>query len=42
MTSIAESADVPAPYEASIIRIYKLENADVNEVAGVVRELIWR
>ncbi len=40
MTSIKESVDAPAPFEASVIRIYKLENADVTEVADVIRQLI--
>ncbi|HEX3006984.1 MAG TPA: secretin N-terminal domain-containing protein, partial [Bacteroidales bacterium] len=40
MTSIANVVDVPAPYEASVIKVYKLENADVNEVAAIIKELI--
>ncbi len=42
MTSVVASVDVPAPYEAGIIRVYKLENADVDEVAATVRELLNR
>lgn len=40
MTSIVENIDVPGTYETGMIKIYKLENADVDEVAGTVRELI--
>jgi type II secretory pathway component GspD/PulD (secretin) len=40
MTSIVESIDTPGMYEAGMIRIYKIENADVDEVAGAIRELI--
>ena len=40
MTSIIESIDVPGTYQAGIIRIYKLENADVEEVAETIRELL--
>ncbi|MCX5638744.1 MAG: hypothetical protein NTX52_13795, partial [Planctomycetota bacterium] len=40
MASIIESIDVPATYEAGIIRVYKLENADVDEVASAIRELL--
>jgi len=40
MTSIVESVDVPGTYEAGMIRIYKLENADVEEVAKTIAELI--
>jgi general secretion pathway protein D len=40
MASIAESVDVPGMYEAGMIRVYKLENADVDEVAGAIKELI--
>lgn len=40
MTSIADVVDVPAPYEASVIKVYKIDNADVNEVAANVREII--
>ena len=40
MSSIVENVDVAAPYESGIIRIYKLENADVDEIATTVKELI--
>ncbi|MFC1677113.1 secretin N-terminal domain-containing protein [Planctomycetota bacterium] len=40
MTSIVEKMDKPGTYEAGMIRIYKLENADVEEVAKTVSDLI--
>ena len=40
MASIAESTDVPGMYETGMIRIYKLENADVDEVAKTIQELL--
>ncbi len=40
MASILESVDVPGTYEAGIIRIYKIENADVDEIAATIRELL--
>ncbi len=40
MTSIAETVDRPSTYETGMIRIYKLENADVEEVARIVSELL--
>ncbi len=40
MTSIVEKMDKPGTYEAGIIRIYKLENADVEEVAKTISDLI--
>lgn len=40
MTSIVKSIDVPGMYEAGMIQVYKLENADVDEVATAIRELI--
>jgi type II secretion system protein D len=40
MTSIKESIDVPAMYESGIIRVYKIENADLEEVAQTLRDLI--
>lgn len=40
MATTVEMADVPAPYEAGIIRIYKLENADVSEVAVIIDNLL--
>jgi len=42
MTSIVESVDTPSMYEAGVIQVYKLENADVDEVATAIRELIER
>lgn len=40
MASIVESSDRPGAYEAGMIRVYKLENADVKEVAQTVQELL--
>jgi len=40
MTSIKEASDIPAPFESSVIRIYKLENANVEEVAAVISDLL--
>jgi general secretion pathway protein D len=40
MASIAEGTDVPGMYETGMIRIYKLENADVDEVAKTIQELL--
>jgi len=40
MSSIVKSIDVPGMYEAGMINVYKLENADVDEVAGAIRELL--
>ncbi len=40
MASIAESTDVPGMYETGMIRIYRLENADVDEVAKTIQELL--
>ena len=40
MTSIVKSIDVPGMYEAGMIQVYKLENADVDEVATAIRDLI--
>ncbi len=42
MASIVETIDVPSTYEAGIIRVYKIENADVEEVAQAIRELLQR
>ena len=39
MTNIVESVDVATTYETGTIRIYKLENADIDEVAEVIKEL---
>jgi len=40
MTSITESVNVPGEYETGIIRVYKIENADVDEIAKTIQELI--
>lgn len=40
MTSIVDKIDRPNTYETGMIRIYKLENADVDEVAAVINDLI--
>ncbi|MHC4738940.1 MAG: secretin N-terminal domain-containing protein [Planctomycetota bacterium] len=40
MASIVENIDKPSTYETGMIRIYKLENADVEEVAKTVSELL--
>ena len=40
MASIVESVDVAATYETGLIRIYKIENADVEEVAQAIKELL--
>ena len=40
MACIVESVDAPSTYEEGMIRIYKLENADVEEVATTIRELV--
>ncbi|MHC4396887.1 MAG: secretin N-terminal domain-containing protein [Planctomycetota bacterium] len=40
MASIVENIDKPSTYETGMIRIYKLENADVDEVAKTVSELL--
>jgi type II secretory pathway component GspD/PulD (secretin) len=40
MTSIVESIDKSGSYESGMIKIYKLENADVDEVAKTISELI--
>lgn len=40
MASIVENIDKPSTYETGMIRIYKLENADVDEVAKTVTELL--
>jgi len=40
MASIVASVDVPATYEAGMIRIYRLNNADVKEVASVISGLL--
>jgi len=40
MSSIKQSIDVPGKYEAGVIQVYKVENADVKEIAKTLRELI--
>jgi len=40
MASIVENIDIPSTYEAGVIRVYKLENADVEEIATALRELL--
>ncbi len=42
MTNIVENIDVPSTYEAGVIRVYKIENADVEEIAQAIRELLER
>ena len=40
MASILETIDTPGIYETGMIKIYKLENADVDEVAQTITELL--
>lgn len=40
MATICETIDVPGTYESGTIRIYKIENADVDEIASTVQDLI--
>ncbi len=40
MDSIVKSVDMPGKYEAGMIRSYKIQNADVDEVANAIKELI--
>ncbi len=42
MTTIVESIDVASTYEAGVIRVYKIENAAVDEVAQAIRDLLQR
>ena len=42
MTSIKDSIDAPGTYEAGLIKVYKIQNADVQEIATTIRELIER
>lgn len=42
MSSIINEIDKPAAYESGSIRIYKLENADVDEAAKTISELLQR
>jgi general secretion pathway protein D len=40
MASICKSVDAPGMYETGMIRVYKIENADVDEIATTVNELL--
>jgi general secretion pathway protein D len=40
MESIHESVDQPGLYEAGLIRVYKIQNGDVEEIANTVQTLI--
>ncbi len=40
MSSICESIDVPGTYEAGMIRVYKIQNADVEEIAQTLEKLL--
>ena len=40
MTSIIETVDVPTKYEAGVIKVYKIDNADIDEIASAIRELL--
>ena len=40
MATIVKSVDAPSTYESGIIRLYRVENADVEEVAQAIRELL--
>ena len=42
MESIRESVDVPGVYEAGMIKVYKIENGDVEEIAKTVQILVER
>jgi general secretion pathway protein D len=42
MTTLAESIDVASTYEAGVIRVYKIENAAVEEVAQAIKDLLQR
>ncbi|MFC1677362.1 secretin N-terminal domain-containing protein [Planctomycetota bacterium] len=42
MASVVESIDVPGKYVTGVIRVYKIENADVVEVAKTIEELIQK
>jgi general secretion pathway protein D len=42
MASIVENADVPSTYELGVIRVYKIENASVDEVAQAIKDLLQR
>ncbi|MHC4475946.1 MAG: secretin N-terminal domain-containing protein [Planctomycetota bacterium] len=40
MESIYQSVDVPGTYEAGMIRVYKIQNADVDEIAATIQTLL--
>lgn len=40
MASLMEEIDVKTPYESGLIRVYKIDNADVEEIAKVITDLI--
>jgi type II secretory pathway component GspD/PulD (secretin) len=42
MTTLVESIDVASTYEAGVIRVYKIENAAVEEVAQAIKDLLQR
>jgi len=40
MTTIVANVDLPGRYKGGVIKIYKLDNADVQEVAAIVKEML--
>jgi len=40
MSSIKEGVDTPGTYEAGLIKVYKIENADVEEIAATIRAMV--
>jgi len=40
MTTIVGNVDLPGRYKGGVIKIYKLDNADVQEVAAIVKEML--
>ena len=40
MDSMCKSIDTPGTYETGMIKIYKIENADVDEIATTIKELL--
>lgn len=40
MQAVIEDIDVKMPYEAGLIRVYKIDNADVEEIAAVISEIL--
>lgn len=40
MNSLCESIDVPGTYEAGMIRVYKIQNANVEEIAQTLTQLL--